>query len=84
MERGKSSVIGTLAGASFAVYLLHEHMDLRYVWQQWLMVDKQAESVWFPVLMAGSIVSVFIVCAVIEIIRQKIFRKVGEVVGKKK
>lgn len=77
-------IIGVLAGATFGVYLLHEHIDFRYVWQQWFMAEKQAESLWFPVLMTGTILGVFIVCAVIEVVRQKAFRKIGDVVGKKK
>ena len=76
-------IIGPLAGASFGVYLLHEHMDFRYVWQQWLMIEKQAESVWFPVLMAGTILGVFIVCATIELFRKNLFHKIGKAVKKK-
>ncbi len=77
-------IIGTFASASFGVYLLHEHMDFRYVWQPWLMMEKQAESVGFPVLMFGSILLVFFVCAMIETVRQKVFQKIREVVKKKK
>lgn len=76
-------IIGPLAGASFGVYLLHEHVDFRYVWQQWLMVEKQAESVWFPVLMAGSIIVVFVVGAMIELTRKNMFEKIGKAVKKK-
>lgn len=82
-REGAGKVIGTLAGASFGVYLLHEHIDLRYVWQQWLRVGKQADSVWFPILMAGSILLVYVVCAAIELVRQKVFHQIGEAVRKK-
>lgn len=77
-------MIGALGGATFGVYLLHEHIDFRYVWQQWLMTEAQANSLWFPVLMAGSILGVFAVCAVIELARQKVFQKIGEAVKKVK
>ena len=76
-------IIGNFAGAAFGVYLLHEHMDFRYVWQQWLRVDKQAESIWFPVWMFASIVVVFVVCATVELIRQKVLEKVLKVAGRK-
>lgn len=76
-------VIGTFASAAFGVYLLHEHMDFRYMWQQWLCVEKQAESAAFPLWMFGSICVVFFVCALIELVRQKLFQKIGEAVRKK-
>ena len=81
-EKG-GRIIGSLAGASFGVYLLHEHIDFRYVWQQWIMIDKQAESVWFPIMMIGSILVVFIVCAMIEQVRKIVFQKIGKAVKKK-
>lgn len=66
------NMIGILGGATFGVYLVHEHMDFRYRWCEWLQVGKQAASPWFILLMIGSIVLVFAVCAVIELIRQKL------------
>lgn len=69
------TVIGIFGGATFGVYLLHEHIDFRYRWPIWLAVEKQADSVWFPVLMLGSILLVFAACAVLELVRQKVFDK---------
>lgn len=77
-------IIGTFGSAAFGVYLLHEHMDFRYVWEKWLQVEKQAASVWFPVLMLGSIGLVFLMCAVIELLRQKLFAQVIDMLKKGK
>lgn len=70
-------IIGLLSGASFGVYLIHEHIDWRYVWPKWLLTQKQAQSPAFVLLMPGSILAVYFVCAGIELLRQQLFLKVG-------
>lgn len=75
--------IGILGGATFGVYLVHEHMDFRYRWCEWLQVGKQAASPWFVLLMFGSIVLVFAVCGAIELIRQKLFTQAGLAISKR-
>lgn len=78
IDSGKAGkVIGLLGSASFGVYLIHEHIDLRYVWQKWLLVGEQAQSPVFALLMTGSVAAVFFICAVIELLRQQLFLKVG-------
>lgn len=71
-------VIGILGSASFGVYLIHEHIDLRYMWPGWLSVEKQAQSPAFVLCMLGSIAAVYLLCAGIELLRQQLFLKVGE------
>jgi len=71
-------VIGILGSASFGVYLIHEHIDLRYVWPKWLLVEEQAQSQAFVLCMTGSIAAVYLVCAGIELLRQQLFLKAGE------
>ena len=70
-------VIGILGSASFGVYLIHEHIDLRYVWPKWLRVEKQAQSPVFLLCMAGSVLTIYLVCAGIELLRQQLFLKIG-------
>lgn len=70
-------VIGILGSASFGVYLIHEHIDFRYRWPGWLSVEKQAQSPAFVLFMAGSILTVYLVCAGIELLRQRLFVKAG-------
>lgn len=70
-------VIGLLGGASFGVYLIHEHIDLRYAWQKWLLVEKQAGAPMFALFMIGSIAAVYVTYAMIELLRQQLFLKVG-------
>ncbi len=65
--------IELLAGASFGVYLIHEHINIRYVWPKWLHCGEQIGSsvAGFLCHMLVSVVCVYLVCTVIELIRQK-------------
>lgn len=81
-ERAERVILG-LAGTALGVYLLHEHMDFRYVWQQWFCVGEQAESVLFPFFMCGTIATVFLVCAAAERLRQFLFAKAKLLIKRK-
>lgn len=65
--------IGLLSGASFGVYLIHEHINIRYAWPRWLHCGEQTGNsvVVFLCHMLVSVVCVYLVCTVIEWIRQK-------------
>lgn len=77
-ENKVGKIIGLFGGATFGVYLLHEHRAFRYVWQGWFQSGKHLSSVWFPVLMAGTVLSVFIAGACIELLRGFLTQKLTE------
>ncbi len=66
-------IINTMAGATFGVYLIHEHRYLRYLWQTWLSVDKFAEGPWMLLYMVGCVLAVFLVGALIDLLRKFLF-----------
>ena len=61
------------SGAAFGVYLIHEHLNLRAVWQQWFHCEVQAENspVGFLGHMLATVLCVYLLCTAIELIRQK-------------
>lgn len=71
-------VINMLAGATFGVYLIHEHRYLRYLWQQWLGVEQSASQPWMILHLLGSVLLVFAVCAVVELVRKWLFSLVTD------
>lgn len=75
---GVNKAINTLAGATFGVYLIHEHRYLRYLWQQWLGVEQSASQPWMVIHLIGSVLLVFVACAVVELIRKWLFSLVTE------
>lgn len=75
---GVGKVINTLAGATFGVYLIHEHRYLRYLWQQWLGVEQNATQPWMILHLIGSVLLVFVVCAIVELVRKWLFPLITE------
>lgn len=71
-----SPFLQTISGATFGVYLIHEHVNLRYLWPTWFQSGDFATSS-VPVFllhMLGTIVVVYLVCSVIEIARNYVFQ----------
>jgi hypothetical protein len=67
--------IELFSSTTFGVYLIHEHVNIRYLWQSWFGCDKVVGTQ-LPVFllhMTGTVIVVYIVCSVIEIIRQQIW-----------
>ena len=65
--------INVIAGATFGVYLIHEHRYLRYAWQQWLGVEQYADGPWMILHLLVSVILVFAVCVCVELVRKTIF-----------
>lgn len=65
--------IELFSGASFGVYLIHEHINIRNEWPKWFHCEGQLESsiAGFLGHMFVSVLCVYLVCTLIEIIRKK-------------
>ena len=59
---------------TFGVFLIHEHFYMRYLWPKWFGVSEMAESPWMLLHMFGTILAVFFACAIIDMVRQWIFK----------
>ena len=79
-EGRAANIICRVASASFGVYLIHEHMEIRYLWPIWLGAGKYAETPWFLLHWAVSILLVYGVCMAIDFVRQA---AVGWIRGRK-
>lgn len=73
--KGKISgrIINGLGGATFGVYLIHEHRYLRYLWPQWVGAEANAGAPWMLLHLLLGVLAVFLVCATIELVRKWIF-----------
>lgn len=69
-------VLQTISGAAFGVYLIHEHVNLRYVWPTWFQsADFATASVpLFLLHMVVTVAVVYVVCTAIEIVRSKLIK----------
>lgn len=71
-----SFLLQTISGAAFGVYLIHEHVNLRYLWPTWFQSAEFATKP-IPVFllhMVGTVVVVYLVCSVVELIRSYLFK----------
>lgn len=65
--------IELVSGAAFGVYLIHEHINIRYLWVEWFDCKD-----WIDASLAGflghmtvTVLTVYCLCSLIEIIRKK-------------
>jgi hypothetical protein len=73
--------IELLSGATFGVYLIHEHINIRYLWPTWFECEK-ASDLPVPLFLLSMVVTVavvYIACSAIEIIRAKAVRIIGNI-----
>jgi hypothetical protein len=65
-------LIEMLSRATFGVYLIHEHINLRYLWPTWFCTDRAAGFAvpLFLVHMLVTVGVVYLVCSAIELLRQ--------------
>ncbi len=77
MREGRAAVIARrIAPYTFGVYLLHENREIRYLWPQWLGVDRYGNGHWSVVHWLGSIALVFAAGILIDFLRSLLFQGV--------
>jgi hypothetical protein len=78
--------IEMLSSATFGVYLIHEHINIRYLWPTWFDTTKAASASvpLFLIKMVGTVTAVYLVCSLIEILRMKAMRIITINKGKDK
>lgn len=83
-KRGIGRLCCTIGPYTLGVYLLHEHVEIRFLWPKWLMADP-GENPFFMVLRCFCAVGlVFIVGVLVDFIRSCLFGFVEKLFVKKK
>lgn len=67
------NIILFAAQGTFGVYLLHEHIYLRYLWPKWFNVEEVSNTALFIPHLLGTILAVFTVGIIVDFIRRLIF-----------
>ena len=66
--------INIIGGCTFGVYLFHDNPFIRkLLWLEWLPNFKLYDSIYLPIALILSSVFVFIVCILIDYVRQRLF-----------
>lgn len=82
-EGKAAALIRRFAPYTFGVYLLHEHVLVRYEWMRWLGVERVQGSFLFIPHMIGCVLVVYAVGTAVDFVRACIFRVIEDLVGKK-
>lgn len=82
-DRKWTGIVCTLAPYTFGVYLLHEHVLIRYRWVKWLQVDKVAGSPLFLIHMAVCALLIYTVGTIVDFVRKWIFETITATIRKK-
>lgn len=77
-------VIVKVSGATFGVYLIHEHYNIRYMWPKWFACEAFANASIgsFITHMIVTMLCVYIGCTLIELGRQYLEKKLVTCIGK--
>lgn len=70
-------IIRTIAPYTFGVYLLHEHILVRYEWMKWLKIERVTGSFRFVPHLIGAVLMVYAVGTMIDMVRKWLFDKVS-------
>lgn len=68
-----------VAPYTFGVYLLHEQVEIRYLWPEWLGASAEGNPLWFVVRTILSVLVVFIAGVMADMVRNLIFAGIGKV-----
>lgn len=80
VREGKfAALVTALAPYTFGIYLLHEHLLVRYRWPEWLGTERVAGSFGFLPHMVGCVVLVYVVGTVVDFVRAWIFEQIARV-----
>ncbi len=73
-----AEAVRKLAPYTFGVYLLHEHILVRYEWMKWLGVEKVKESFLFVPHLLLCVAAVYAVGTAVDFVRARIFSMAGK------
>ena len=77
-----AKAVRTLAPYTFGVYLLHEHVLVRYEWMKWLGVENVKESYLFVPHLLVCVLVVYAVGTAADFVRAWVFARVRAVAGR--
>ena len=73
-----NKVINWVAGLTFGVYLLHEHVLLRPLWKTFWQVPEYYKTPYFLLHMVGVVALVFLAGCVVEALRRLLFKGISK------
>lgn len=81
-EGKPAKVVYKLAPYSLGVYLLHEQIDVRYLWPHWLGASADGNVLLMILRCLGAVLIVYVVGTLVDVLRSVLFRGISTVVRK--
>lgn len=81
-DKKVSQVICKVAPYSLGVYLLHEHLEIRYLWPEWLGADASGNIVLFIVRCVIAVLIVYVIGTLVDMVRKCMFTGLEKVLSK--
>ena len=82
LPEGKlAKAICKLGGLSFGVYLLHEQIEIRYLWPKWLGAEQVSNIGQLLLTSLVAVLVVFVAGVAIDALRQMIFKGLGKLLS---
>lgn len=83
-REGKAATFAVrLAPYTFGIYLLHEHVLVRYEWMRWLRIERVQGSFLFVPHMVVCVLLVYAVGTAVDFVRAWVFRLIAASINKK-
>lgn len=84
MKPFTNKLINKISSCTFGVYLIHDNPIIReLLWQNWLDNTRYYNSPYLVLMLLGSVIIVFVICVLIEFVRQKtIANSINKIVNK--
>ena len=74
-KMGYYAWINRFGAFSFALYLFQAHYGSKtHLWQDILRMEQWSENVWFPLYSILAVILIFMMCAVLELLRQRLHK----------
>lgn len=84
IREGKAAeLIRRMGPYTFGIYLLHEHILVRYEWMHWLQIDKVQGTWLFLPHMIGCILAVYLTGTLIDFVRAYLFAAIRRLLWKR-
>lgn len=79
IKEGKTAELARkIAPYTFGVYLLHEQVEIRYLWPAWLGASAEGNPLWFVLKCILSVLVVFVAGILADMVRGLIFAGIGK------
>ncbi len=77
-----AKMVYKVAPYTLGVYLLHEQIDMRYLWPQWLSAGAEGNVGIFMIRCLTAVIIVYVIGTLVDILRRFLFKRISDIIQK--